>query len=408
MKKIINVIFSQEFLFVLFLNAGFYKLVIPFNDIIDITLLTFLLSFGIAIINILKENKISKPNLLAIFLFSILVLDILLSLFYTNSDQGYLKAFHYATIGGWSFTGPLFIIKHKESLKKFFYSFIILGLITVIAVFRTYGNAIGYFSQQLIFGSDYLAVGRLLGYCVAIITPILLFSAKRKMNKLILFSIMISFVLAMVMTGGRGPFLSMVAAIVILFVSQIRISYKHGIIRYNRYALMGFIIFIVGTIYFIFSDHPLFTNIKTRLSYFFTDQGGTSVSERIQRYHVAFDMFKESPIIGKGIDSFSVYFSIPGDYPHNIFLEFMSELGLIGLCLFVLLLLFALYSFPLKSLNNIQFKLYSWPVVLLFLLSFLNANVSGNIIGNRMLLTAMAMMIAFNQIYKKDENKAIS
>jgi O-Antigen ligase. len=224
------------------------------------------------------------------------------------------------------------------------------------------------------------------------------------MNKLILFSLIVSFVLAMVMTGGRGPFLSMVAAIVILFVSQIRISYKHGIIRYNRYALMGFIIFIVGTIYFIFSDHPLFTNIKTRLSYFFTDQGGTSVSERIRRYHVAFDMFKESPIIGKGIDSFSVYFSIPGDYPHNIFLEFMSELGLIGLCLFVLLLLFALYSFPFKSLNNIQFKLYSWPVVLLFLLSFLNANVSGNIIGNRMLLTA----IAFNQIYKKDVNKAIS
>lgn len=180
MRKILQVIFSQEFLFVLFLNAGFYKLVIPFNDIIDITLLTFILSFGIAIINILKENKISKLNLLAIFLFSILVLDILLSLFYTNSDQGYLKAFHYATIGGWSFTGPLFIIQHKESLKKFFYSFIILGLITVIAVFRTYGNTVGYFSQQLIFGSDYLAVGRLLGYCVAIITPILLFSAKQK------------------------------------------------------------------------------------------------------------------------------------------------------------------------------------------------------------------------------------
>lgn len=61
-----------------------------------------------------------------------------------------------------------------------------------------------------------------------------------------------------------------------------------------------------------------------------------SINSRIEAYSVAWRMFKENPLTGSGLGSFngSNYGSEIGriiKYPHNIILELLCELGLIGL-----------------------------------------------------------------------------
>ena len=61
---------------------------------------------------------------------------------------------------------------------------------------------------------------------------------------------------------------------------------------------------------------------------------------------VAWDMFTEAPLIGYGFGSFGIYYSgLDGNiYPHNLVLEILSELGLIGLFIFLLFCVFLLKS----------------------------------------------------------------
>lgn len=53
-----------------------------------------------------------------------------------------------------------------------------------------------------------------------------------------------------------------------------------------------------------------------------------SESLRITEWQVAWNMFLEKPLLGHGPHSFSHYFYIP--WPHNLYLETLAEMGLIG------------------------------------------------------------------------------
>lgn len=56
-----------------------------------------------------------------------------------------------------------------------------------------------------------------------------------------------------------------------------------------------------------------------------------SSQSRIQSYRLALDLFYDSPIIGQGYGGYSQLTGEP--YPHNMFLEFASQMGLLGLAL---------------------------------------------------------------------------
>ena len=88
-------------------------------------------------------------------------------------------------------------------------------------------------------------------------------------------------------------------------------------------------------------------------------QEKNTVWERKVLWNSALDMIKEQPVLGKGVNTFSKYFPKykPADYPdlryaHNSYLQMWSEIGIVGLLLFLSIPVFILA----KAWRNIKMK----------------------------------------------------
>jgi O-antigen ligase len=98
--------------------------------------------------------------------------------------------------------------------------------------------------------------------------------------------------------------------------------------------------------------------------------GGSSGWERIQLWKGTWNMIKEHPVLGFGINTYSKYFPLykPPDYPdiryaHNSYLQMWSEIGLVGLGVF-LCLIFAVLK---NALCKIREKINKGFLGLVFL-----------------------------------------
>jgi O-antigen ligase len=197
-------------------------------------------------------------------------------------------------------------------------------------------------------------------------------------------------------------------SIVFLLLTLKGIRLKQGIIYYTKHTKYIFfsLLFVVVISSFLVKTE-MFSTTFNRLEILFTEEnGGSSANARLVRYSEAYKMFQDSPFFGKGIGSFPVSFSSidARDYPHNIFLELLSELGLLGLILFLFLLTVSIGRLIKVSKRDSINKMYL-GLLAGFLFSFLNALVSGDINDNRILFTFIAigaMTPALSKIYKEN------
>ena len=117
---------------------------------------------------------------------------------------------------------------------------------------------------------------------------------------------------------------------------------------------------------------------------------------RLDGFRIAYEMFKDHPVGGAGFGGFKNYkgtwFSNSHKYPHNIFLEFLSETGLFGLVLFLAFLIYML-----KNLQKI-----SPFLTIMFLTGLWYALFSKDIPSQSLLF----LFIAFTSI-SSDRTKAI-
>jgi len=113
-----------------------------------------------------------------------------------------------------------------------------------------------------------------------------------------------------------------------------------------------------------------------------TALGDTSSGIRVQLFGLAVSLFEERPLLGvgpAGFEALSPRYLSPIEaeaYPHNAFLQFAAEYGLVGLAIFGALLVLAATRPlpPSSSLTAVRVLLVFW---------FLNAMVSGDIFGDR-------------------------
>jgi len=133
--------------------------------------------------------------------------------------------------------------------------------------------------------------------------------------------------LGMFLSGVRGPFISAVVGLAFylltLYIRQPRLLI----------SLAGIVLFLLVTFNIwnpiIISKVP---NIRD-----FSPEAlikGTSTKERLERYEAAIRLFTQRRWLGGGTNSYYQRTKLD-EYPHNIFLEIVSENGLIGLLVFV-------------------------------------------------------------------------
>jgi O-antigen ligase len=131
-------------------------------------------------------------------------------------------------------------------------------------------------------------------------------------------------------------------------------------------------------------------------------------------------MFKDSPLIGHGVKSFReacketryAHYNGCTTHPHNFYMQFLAETGLLGfffLILFYFYILFKFIKIFLKKIrNNIDLtKLILYQAVIVNLFPFMP---SGNFFNNWMsivLYIPVALIIFFENLNNKNQKYLI-
>lgn len=102
-----------------------------------------------------------------------------------------------------------------------------------------------------------------------------------------------------------------------------------------------------------------------------------TMASRLHRdTNTPFEVININPLMGIGFGGYPLYAN--KDYPHNFFLEIVSELGIIGLIIILLLIIFFILSN--NSHNYVKFLsvngAYIFPLIILF---FLRGQISGDL-----------------------------
>jgi O-antigen ligase len=169
----------------------------------------------------------------------------------------------------------------------------------------------------------------------------------------------ILFAIFLLIASGRAPMLSYAVCLAIpiflvgprivggrLFVPRMQLAAGLSIL-----ALCGYVFYAVHT-----------DNVPQTIERFFAlawylEHGGTSVRfQRLSYWLSALEYWSRSPWIGNGIRSFSIFYmagrELAGAQPHNILLEIVAELGLVGLVLFGMVLWAALRTVRIERLKR--------------------------------------------------------
>lgn len=386
-----------EFVYLLVIIAGFFKISGPIaeiNNIIDLTMLSSIILIYRIFLNIMKgvQKKllISTYDKYLIMNITLFIIAMVISLFYTlDKTNGVNK------VGLFSFvTIPILLTPVIKSFVNKDNHFITKFIIYLIA----HGTIFSFISlitnSTIAFNVDYIGLGRLSG-CVSLSLLIYVISLKNE-NKLLTifyFTLIVLNTFALILTTGRGPIISFILT-PILFIMSLKRKYYFSI-KYLTLILAILILMLLT-----WRNSPIYLRFYYRIIQGLEEEDPFN---RMNAVKISFIMFKERPFWGYGIGSYYSYVTggITGInlYPHNIILEIMAELGIIGLVIFSLFFLFIV--FKIKHLLSESSSPIIDIILSLLIYFFLNSLFAGDINSNKFLWCFIGLLFS----YKKGDFK---
>ena len=327
-----------------------------FNIVLVINLIPILAIF----FHCISTQKLSKKiYVLVAFIFFLVCYSIILFNFYDyNTFENYSihKTFYliYMFI-------PIIYFKYAHGLNNNF--FFILYIACSLFFFFGLLNITSSAERMALFGGGPIVFARWIGV-FAILSSYFI------KNKIIKYTFILSSFFLIIKAGSIGPFIFLLIAMLFKYCYNL---------NFKKIAFVAIIITIVISNFLEF----IIQIVGPRLSSLFTGTilVASSSLGRIDRWRLAIEVFLQNPLgVGFG-NFFPVSNSIEtndfkfNDYPHNLFLEISSELGILGVIISILIIL-KFY----KILKKVDYPLYQ-KELLLFL--FLNAMVSGDIMDSR-------------------------
>lgn len=389
-KRVIKLLFTGEMFLALYLYVGFFKEELTFiPSFFDLTAF-----FGLLIVAVIFKRLyifpfITKRMLLAISLYLVIGAIMLGSIIYTTSEvYAQEKILKFFSVTSLAFFGSLFIIRTKESLEKFLISIVFISVGMSIGLFFW----IDYTMSGDIYINNYASIGRSAGIGLLIALCLVFLNNMKTTIRIIGIFIIGLLSFSLISSGVRMPLIATVIACIILVLSSFRI--KNNILYFKKgikWLILLLFMSIIVIIPFINSNiiQRSFNRLLILLEVNDNDPTG-----RLERYSTVIDTFSSSPILGEGIGSFGIsYIGVDEvNYPHNIFLEFLTELGFIGFSLFfiMIILTFINYYNLIKEVKR-EKRYIIIATTLAFIYTFLNANVAGDINDNRILFAFIAL-----------------
>ena len=389
---------------------GFLINIIPVFEVVDYTLLfTFLIWIGLFRLYFINKWRIPdwSKSLFGIYLLFCIIL--LFSGFYTPSPSyGWQKIIRFIVFNTTMFITPFIIIKNigdsKQLLLWFRNSLIVIVTIMMgyILYFLAISSGISLLIRVSILGANPIAVGSFLAIGAGMIVILINRSAHK--HWILYMPILGILIIAIIATGSRGPLLSFLFGVLLFGIFFEKVNQKQ---------LLFFFLFSIAFLaiaLFILPENLTGRYLNYTTGDLVIQREGvkrlSTIAMRLQYWELSISEWLrniKTVLIGVGSGGFSSFFILCDYkfYPHNMFVEVLLELGIIGLSLFVLFWYkITKILFYIKKIESISIISAMWVVATI--ISFFGAQFSGDINGNRVVW--MFAAIALTSVYYEVKN----
>ncbi len=380
---------------------GFYAILLlginlklpSITEIISIPIRMLILAFCVLLL-LLNLKKIKWPNILFCYLIFSSLYFIRILIDYNQLKPLYINysqlVLYYLTF---SFI-PFFIISifslNKQIIRFIYKGFFLSSLLFAGLASVLYGQYLGNVSR-LASGiiNDSVISPLILSYCstlgIGVIIMYLIYNKVSFKAKLLSWVVIILNIIPFLLGASRGSIIALVLPFVIFMISKSSAkTFLKGI-----FLLIFFVIglYFVDT-YFEASLFERFLSIGEDI------ESGSSSSSRVIIWNYSWEQFLNNPFFGDKLQTNNIDI-----YPHNIILEILQSVGLVGFIPFMLLLI---YSFRICYKVFRSFPQYSWiPVV--FIQAFSQNLFSGAVYTASWFWITMALLIALNRFLKYEK-----
>ncbi len=385
---------------------------------------------------------------------------VLLSLLWAPITRyGQEKALQFAVLNGWALAGAALVLDgDKGRLTRFYGALLALALIFSLETMRVYLPHMDVRSYRVL-GSAYQAIGRLVGLGFVVALAAFLSRGHRTWQRWAYLTLALLYFFVLLFVGARGPFIAAMLAMALvlilargqirrklLFLAALGVIYLVGSLWMGP-SLRTMYRFNVILAHEVGWELPgaqptptlaptptppptptpkVATTQPTAIAESRTPDAAAaspasptpvqpkptprpripspkeipnkSVEMRQKGFVNAWRLWLRAPLFGAGVGSFAFYY--PADqlrvYPHNMVLEILSELGVVGVGLWLVLFWLALGGFIKRG---------GWrkplAIVALGFLTFtlINAMISGDIASNRHVFTALGLLVATGDLW---------
>ncbi len=396
---------------------------IPLNKYLDKKYLINLL-IGIVPISFIAGNLIINLNLILIVLITFIIFNkrffdyefhlvdkflIILFLFclltgvinYFNSDQknifveeNFFKSLLFSRYLLFYFAIRIITEKKLFNFKFFFIIcstcviFVCLDLVLqLVAGADIFGNPKTPYKLSGPFGSEQIAGSYLQRFGIFLFFLIPFFiNFKNKNNLIIVLSaIFILVFFSILIAGNRMPIILFILMFIMLFLYEKKLR-KFSLLFLFSSLVIFFVIFKLSPQINDITQH--FLKMTTQILIFLNDvlikgNDPNITNTYIKEFYSGYVTWKENSIIGGGINSFYLNCQKTLDYcashPHNYYLEILSELGIIGFIISVIIFIKLFMIIGLKNYLSLNFNNnLIFPFALLFFTEIFPFKTSGS------------------------------
>lgn len=369
------------------------------QQVIDLTLVFEILVLCIALYYIfIKKRKVFTSRESFVFATLIVIISTLALIIAPKTcfDYSINKYFRFIIINIISkYLITMIIVNSKKQIKNMLMVYLVIGfLIGIYAVVTQNRNS---------FVSTYISAAKLELICSAI--WISLFAAEtQKVYRKFVFVILGIFMLYVgFFCGARGPVISIILSYILYLIFIIVAKKDYKTLKFIVKSISFFMILVILSLKFQLIPEVFIERFSLIISGLSNGDYGSSINTRLDYSKVSYDIITEKPLFGAGLGTFLYYaFGIPGrGYPHNIFLEIWGEMGIFAVILFIVI--FARTEIILfKHIKNAKQDI---PLVrtlfILFNITIIEAQFSGNLLDHKLLWFFMALIYSYDLSIKK-------
>lgn len=231
--------------------------------------------------------------------------------------------------------------------------------------------------------------GAIIAYCAGLYSR---FMSRQQIVAVLLFILTFQFLLV---SSARGPLLSVVVVCLLpLLIGGISVSRGRVLVRHSTLIALLLVVTAAAYVAYLLATGESSATLN-RFARLLEQTENTDLVQGANRFAYfagAIQFWQQSPIVGNGVASFAVMFNgmeVSGTHPHNIILETLTNHGLVGLVLF--LIMFG-YGVRHATLQRLETDKLFMCVFLLFLSRFVAAMYNTEIASQQPLIAFLGML----------------